>query len=266
VKSDVQIQVVQFEQDVRDGDVHPDERFLTYLPHSGFHNQWITFENALVLSRLLNHTLLVPPVHLGDKPLHYFEFDTLSQFLAMSGKDDLHHCRKQHLQGAVPLDCLEYFEYTLVSWEWLVDLDHVKSQQHLLNRWNMTDAWVRERFHILEDNVLTLPDSDLYHYRFLDSPAGVSDSRDKYLESIHIPTLAHSPERLLQLGTLFGSSRLRLKNPRNVLIRRGIRQSMAFAHPRLVQIADAIFQQLGGAYLGAHVRLGEACVKGWAAA
>jgi len=40
--------------------VTPDGKFLSYLPHSGFHNQRIALENALVLARLLNRTLLVP--------------------------------------------------------------------------------------------------------------------------------------------------------------------------------------------------------------
>ncbi|KAL8284078.1 hypothetical protein RQP46_005191 [Phenoliferia psychrophenolica] len=37
-------------------------RYLSYLPHSGFHNQRIALTNAFVLSTLLNRTLLVPPI------------------------------------------------------------------------------------------------------------------------------------------------------------------------------------------------------------
>ena len=60
------------------------EKFLAYLPHSGFHNQRIALENALTLSRLLNRTLLMPPVRLGNKPLGYAKFDTLKQSLLFS--------------------------------------------------------------------------------------------------------------------------------------------------------------------------------------
>ncbi|KAF8942507.1 hypothetical protein BGZ47_006416 [Haplosporangium gracile] len=43
------------------------ERFLAYLPHSGFHNQLITLETALRLAVSLNRTLLLPPLHLSHK-------------------------------------------------------------------------------------------------------------------------------------------------------------------------------------------------------
>ncbi|GAA5951577.1 hypothetical protein JCM21900_000518 [Sporobolomyces salmonicolor] len=43
----------------------PDERFLGYLPHSGFHNQRSELQNALFLGALLNRTVLIPPVWIG---------------------------------------------------------------------------------------------------------------------------------------------------------------------------------------------------------
>ncbi|KAJ3681833.1 hypothetical protein LUZ60_014406 [Juncus effusus] len=39
-----------------------DERFLFYAPHSGFSNQVGELKNALVISAILNRTLIVPPV------------------------------------------------------------------------------------------------------------------------------------------------------------------------------------------------------------
>ncbi|KAJ6846849.1 uncharacterized protein M6B38_283580 [Iris pallida] len=40
----------------------PSERFLWYAPHSGFSNQLAELRNALLLSAILNRTLIVPPV------------------------------------------------------------------------------------------------------------------------------------------------------------------------------------------------------------
>ncbi len=48
-----------------------DEKFLAYLPHSGFHNQCIALENALTLSYMLIRTLTVPPIHLGSRPISF---------------------------------------------------------------------------------------------------------------------------------------------------------------------------------------------------
>ena len=52
------------------------EKYLAYLPHSGFHNQRIALENVLVLASLLNRILLLPPVRLVV-PLAYSPFDEL---------------------------------------------------------------------------------------------------------------------------------------------------------------------------------------------
>ncbi|SCZ90965.1 BZ3500_MvSof-1268-A1-R1_Chr1-3g02428 [Microbotryum saponariae] len=50
------------------------ERFLGYLPHSGFHNQRSALQNALLLARALNRTLLVPPIWVGwPIPTRHYE-------------------------------------------------------------------------------------------------------------------------------------------------------------------------------------------------
>lgn len=38
------------------------EKFLWYAPHSGFSNQLSEFKNALLMSAILNRTLIVPPI------------------------------------------------------------------------------------------------------------------------------------------------------------------------------------------------------------
>ncbi|KAF9301787.1 hypothetical protein BGZ74_006280 [Mortierella antarctica] len=43
----------------------PTEKYITFLPHSGFHNQRSELENALVLARLLNRTLIIPKTKTG---------------------------------------------------------------------------------------------------------------------------------------------------------------------------------------------------------
>ncbi|KAF8070354.1 hypothetical protein FPV67DRAFT_1014496 [Lyophyllum atratum] len=197
----------------------PNENFLAYLPHSGFHNQRIALENALVLARLLNRTLFVPPIHLGNNPIRYVQFDALYQDLVLSSKTGLEHCSRITFHAPLPLECMDYFTYTQISWDWLVDLRRVKNGQ----------------------DILFIKDSAPYQFRFLDTQSDMSPSNHKYLENIYIANLKMSPKRLIHIGTLFGSSRLRLKNPSSIAIRGAIRESPD--------------------YLGVHLRLGDGQFK-----
>ncbi|KAF5385857.1 hypothetical protein D9615_002351 [Tricholomella constricta] len=235
----------------------PDEKFLAYLPHSGFHNQRIAFENALVLARLLNRTLLTPPIQLGNKPLRYVHFNALYHDLMLSNKFGLQHCSHIASPIPLPLECTEYFSYTQIPWDWLVDLNRVRSQQPLRQRWNLTEAWTYENLNISRTDVLYIKDSSPYHYRFLDTRTDISPSSHKYLESIYVPDLMLSTKRLIHVGTLFGSSRLRLKDPVSVAIRGAIRENMSFSNPSLLKAAKLVANSLGPNYLGAHLRLGD---------
>ena len=233
----------------------PDEKFLAYLPHSGFHNQRIAFENSLVLARLLNRTLLAPPIRLATKPLHYLKFDALYHTIALSNKLGLRHCSQVPLHIPLPLECADYSEYTHISWDWLMNLTEVKRRQRIFQRWNMTHAWIQDRLGVTDADTLTIKDSSIYQYRFLDTTADVSPPDHKFIESLYISHLAACTKRLIQVGTLFGSSRLRLKNKANVSLRSTIRQSMNFSNPMLVDAARSIAQSLGFQYIGVHLRV-----------
>ncbi|KAI7872354.1 hypothetical protein BDF14DRAFT_490307 [Spinellus fusiger] len=41
------------------------KKYISYLPHSGFHNQIISLINALVLAKALNLTLIMPELNIG---------------------------------------------------------------------------------------------------------------------------------------------------------------------------------------------------------
>ena len=67
------------------------ERFLSYLPHSGFHNQRIELQNAIMLASMTNRTLLVPLVRLG-RPLPWAMTPRLQNFWDTQQKSSLDHC------------------------------------------------------------------------------------------------------------------------------------------------------------------------------
>ncbi|EPQ52906.1 hypothetical protein GLOTRDRAFT_45604 [Gloeophyllum trabeum ATCC 11539] len=228
------------------------DRFLSYLPHSGFNNQRIALENALVLSRMLNRTLLLPPARLGNKPLPYMDFEKLSHFVSLSGKERARRCASIPTSAPVPLEC---FDYTLVSWYSLMNLSSLQSEQSIFERWDLSAAWL-ERIGVTQDDIYTLAGSRLYHYRFVDSKSELSGDQ-KYTESVNIADLAQVPSRLIQIGTLFGSSRLRLRQPGNLALRGDIRRRMTLSNVLLHRIAADIGDAMGGVYLAAHVRVGD---------
>lgn len=234
----------------------PGERYLAYLPHSGFHNQRIALENALVLARILNRTLLVPPAHLGSNVFSYHKFDELYRLLVHSGKQGLLHCSKVPSRVSPP-ECWDYHGYTHVSWDWLVDLSSVAVEQPLFHHHELfAYPWLENP--PPDADTLRLRDQTPYDFRFVDyTPAPDAPPHPRYRISYPIATLAASDAQLIQLGTLFGSARLHLSERRHRAARTAIRESMAFANPHLRRAALATAHALGGpdAFLAAHVRL-----------
>ncbi|KAF7375936.1 hypothetical protein MSAN_00008200 [Mycena sanguinolenta] len=228
----------------------PSEKFLSYLPHSGLHNQRIALENAIILGALTNRTVLVPPIRLGSKPLRYVNSESLRHDLAISGKTGLRHCSRIR-SHFLPPECFDYFDYTHISPAWLFNLTVIAASSPLIF---LDDLSSGSMPHLPVFDIFTLRDSAPYQYRFVDTP---HNSSSKYTESIYIPDLARHPHRLLEIGTLFGSSRLRLRDKSNKMLRTRVRECMDFSSPQLVDIAGAIGKAIGVPYLGAHIRLGD---------
>ncbi|KAI8992878.1 hypothetical protein BD414DRAFT_482552 [Trametes punicea] len=156
----------------------------------------------------------------------------------------------------IPSGCDDYLSYTHVSWEWLADLSDIKKEQRLLEGWNFTDAWLEDELGVSTGDIFYLKDTSRNEYSFQDFFSLEPPAR-KYSQSISIATLAQRPERLVQLGTLFGSSRLHLRSAANYNMRKHVRERMAFTNPYLVHAADAIRAALGGSYIGVHLRIGD---------
>jgi hypothetical protein len=233
---------------------NPGERYLAYLPHSGFHNQRIALENALTLARILNRTLLVPPVRLGNNPISYHNFDDLRRFLILSGKQGLHHCSNFSPHVSPSPECWDYFDYTHVSWDWLVDLSSIAAEQPLFHHETLIYPWLESP----DRDTLTVKDQTAYDFRYVDySPARDTLAHPRYLMAYPISTLAASKLPLIQLGSLFGSARLHLTDRGNVATRTAIRERMRFTNVHLRRASTAAVNALGGqdAFLGAHVRV-----------
>ncbi|CAI2169324.1 5599_t:CDS:2 [Funneliformis geosporum] len=121
--------------------VEPEEKFLAYFTHSGYHNQRIALENALLLSKLLNRTLLIPPVLLGP-PIPWVRFDKMYERLFLSTKNGLDHCIDIPNEYPLPAECLDYYTYTSVSWDFLLDMKPIRKWNKLIDRIDHSFEWL----------------------------------------------------------------------------------------------------------------------------
>lgn len=236
------------------------EKYMTYLPHSGFHNQRIALENAIVLSTLLNRTLIMPPIRLGKKPIRYVKYESLTTFFALAGKEGLYHCTAIPVHAALPAECFDYFDYTHLSWDWLVNITQYTGSPPRILELDPSTVWSRFWLEFNDTNSMMLRDGSPYHYRFYDTPFNVSVAGPgKYKEQIDIFGIASSSKRFrfLHIGTLFGSSRLALTDPQNLAMRTAIRRNMIFSNPILESVAYDIREAIGFHYFGAHIRFSD---------
>lgn len=240
------------------------ERFLSYLPHSGFHNQRIALENALVISHILNRTLLIPPILLGDPPLRYRPSIRLQVDVALSSRVGLDHCAFIPEASHIPEECIDFWAHAHVPWEWLINLPRLV-QTHgtkILMREDLTPTFLL-KLGIDHSETYFLDDVDAYQYRFYDSQTDNKTLGVRYKKRVDLSTLAtlSNGYRLLQLGTLFGTTRIRLSDPAYISLRRDVRRAMVFSNPDLLSIADGIRDspELGGnwEYAAVHLRLGD---------
>jgi hypothetical protein len=243
--------------------IHNDSaRFLAYLPHSGFHNQRIEFENAIVLSILLNRTLVLPLARLGENPLPYKPFDELFEKYGLSDKSWLSHCYSEDTAAnSTVKECRKFERYTHLSWQDIVDVSRLTSLGvTFVERWNFRRTWFRDILQLDPSDIYWLKDSSAYEVQFCDV-AKSEAQKGKYERRVSLLELEEDTNmyRLLHLGTLFGSSRLRLSTQEHQSIRLRVREAMSLANPYLNRLADKVVTMLGGrdTYFSVHIRAGD---------
>lgn len=232
-------------------------KYLGYNTHSGYHNQRIALENALTLAKLTNRTLLLPPVRLGSA-VPWISYDKMRGRLQQSNKIGLEHCKDFKEQDLLPRECMGYYDWTEVHWKLFVDVKRL-GENNVVDRWDESDTFLKEKLNLDPSrDVRALKESDLYTYRFYDSP----DDREplvKFRQRVELQDLQAIDAPVLQLGSMFGTSRLRTVEESNWEVRSANRQAMVFHNPTLNALTDHIRDRLGGTtvYLGVHMRLGD---------
>lgn len=244
-------------------------RYLAYSPHSGYHNQRISLENALTLAFLLKRTLLLPPVWVGHA-IPYISFDKLQRRLEMATKDGLEHCvafGEGSTSDPIPRECDGFWDWTTVDWSFLVDLSGAEQLVPVQRRWNMSMDWLAVELDLAKPDrrgerrdVFSLRDDTMYQYRFYDS-ADDADPLDKWTSRIDIEQLARdsASHKLVHVGSMFGTNRLRLVGDDGYDARGTFRRAMVFRTEAVDAVADEVRDLLGGAgrYYGLHLRVGD---------
>ncbi|CAE6419484.1 unnamed protein product [Rhizoctonia solani] len=255
-------------------DTRSTRRFIAYLPHSGFNNQRIALENAMMLAYMLNCTLIAPPARLGT-PLPYRPSRTLEQHHLISAKTDPKECSK--FLDYTPPECLDHTQFTLLPWNELINFQPIQKDLGLDILFISGALTPREFLYDLglpEKSIAFLNDRELYQYRIYDSQHSHNEPgpNSRYKDGWHVEHLQGllDTSSVIHFGTLFGSGRLKLHRPEYVAARTRISRGMAISHAAILQASRAIrariteFSHDGHFYLAVHVRVGDRKFKGTA--
>lgn len=213
------------------------------------------------MAKMLDRTLLVPPVWLSHS-IPYIAFDKMYHRVMEARKDGLEHCKDVKWPNLIPHECLGgYWDYTVVSWDFLVDLERIGKTQPLIERWDMSYKWLEDNLGIdVKKDMVKIKDSTLYQYRIYDSEKDTTPL-EKYKSRLDISQLQkeYADVKLLHFGTLFGTTRVHLLDKENYAIRSLARSSMVFKNEYLDKVSNTIKERLGGdmAYFGIHLRVGD---------
>lgn len=257
----------------------PPERYLAYLPHSGLSNQRIELANALMLAALLKRTLIVPPAFLGNV-VGWMPKDMLLDHLGWltdASVDFQTLCRPPtpgDLASYVHRHrCSEYRQFGVIDWRDLhpIDTDLPPSVRiHFQTRVSLTQ--LQHDLGISENDTYVYEDEQLYDWRLYEDPEEARDlvrrganfvdsfAGRRYYKVFTIDHWRRRPERLLQLGGVFGSTRINLVDPAHLELKKQI--AYALRYRRDTALGDSVLnvvRYLGGMgrYLAVHFRTGD---------
>ncbi|KAL0092645.1 hypothetical protein J3Q64DRAFT_1634385 [Phycomyces blakesleeanus] len=240
-----------------------DEKYISFLPHSGLHNQLSSLTNALVLASLINRTLIVPELNLGSGT--YWRYTPV---LA----DRLEICLPRLLEHAPEsVECWDYKKYVPVAVESIVDLSEIHAlgiktyQRESLQRDYFQTYWSVPNDERNRSLAIEYTDRVRYSYQFHDT-LGLGKRADMpgaYDSYINIPDLILRQEKFLVFNSMFGANRLLLTKKKNIALRRLVRNKLVFSHPDILKYSKTLVDRLGGPgnFASAHVRQGDGAFK-----
>ena len=255
-----------------------EQQYLAYLPHSGLSNQRIELANALLLAAMLRRTLVLPPAFLGTV-IGWMEKEQIYDHLGWLTNASVsfeHICRP-----ATPDDlatyirrsrCGEYRRFGVVPWKELHDLEPLSQYVDIRFQEMVSLPQLQQDLGIDDSDTYVHTDQHLYDWRLyedLSVARKLLKTGTNYFDSFagrryyKVYTIKHwqrRPERLLQLGGIFGSTRFNLIDPEHIALRNKIASVLHFRRDtRIGETARNIVNYLGGtgSFMGVHFRTGD---------
>ncbi|KAI7907661.1 uncharacterized protein BX663DRAFT_491610 [Cokeromyces recurvatus] len=241
-------------KEINRNDIMEEEKFITFLPHSGLHNQRIELINSIVLAKALNRTLILPHINIGKaipwRPTPLSEL-RLSECTNSS----------KRLINSI---CRDFNKYTPVSVEAIFDLSAAYSAGvRIIQRDSMSQSYFRDTWSIPNEDIYRVKDVTRYSYRIYDSKNNQNDLRN-FDHRIDLEDLHHRNEKLILFGSLHYTMRLALEEGSYLKwLTENLRKEISISHPIVIRQALRIVSILGGpdAFVGVHLRQGDGYFK-----
>ncbi|CAI2170389.1 5245_t:CDS:1 [Funneliformis geosporum] len=185
-----------------------DERYMTYIPHSGFHNQRIALENAVYLAWYLNRTLILPPIILG-KRIGWRDYDKLLEIIT-SLKSDKSNLEEECKKIDNPEKCIEFHQsYMLTTWKDLFDMSYIEKNVRVIYNHNVNLT------HIIKDQLKIDEVDDVIYdklypgnhnfFEYSIPPEKVAPIADGRIKKFYVlDEFKKQPQKLVVFGSLFG--------------------------------------------------------------
>nr|CAG8444972.1 10759_t:CDS:2 [Entrophospora candida] len=233
--------------------------YLTFIPHSGFHNQRIALENAIVLSWFLNRTLVMPPSLLGiRRPLHKLEND-LSGLRSEPAEIVCKNAKPEYKPS-----CIQFHNsYTFYPWDSLFNFSIVA--EYNVKILPLSDYSDKKIFNILNisdplnqvyKSFTSHTNHSFYDFETLDAKT-LKKNPNKDFESLL--ALRNNTKKLFYFGSLFGTNRLMLKSSESKKFLNEIRANLMPNNKIMLEVVDKIVDNLGGylKFISVHARIGD---------
>ncbi|RCI02714.1 hypothetical protein CU098_011424 [Rhizopus stolonifer] len=228
------------------------EKYITFLPHSGLHNQRIGLLNALILAKALDRTLILPEINIGTAI--WWRPSTIAEFR-------LSECPSLGVHGHA--HCKDFKKYVPVSVESIFDLSAAHAQGiRTIQRSSMSQSYFKDVLEIEQEDIYRLQDISRYSYRIYDSEDNQDDIRT-FAYRVELNDLRAREEDVIMFGSLHYTLRLALENPSLVWLANHLRQEVSISHPIVTRQALSVIPLLGGpeSFVGVHLRQGDGYFK-----